>query len=144
LEIIDIPSSVTIIDDGSFEGCTEHESCLIADKYRLVSIGARAFAKCTSLRSFSVPPLVGEINSTCFTECIHLYELKFMSSECLKRVIGDRLLDDVLDEFGVTGSSSLFRIDVEDGGGVELKFQGWSQVGDCEGDLEFSLIQDIP
>jgi hypothetical protein len=135
LDIIDIPSSVTIIDDSSFEGCTELASCLIADDSRLVSIGARAFAKCTSLRSFSPPPLVGDIGSTCFIECIHLYELKFMSSECLKRAIGDRLLDDILDEFGVTGSSSLFRIDVEDGEGVELEFQGWSQVGDCKGDL---------
>jgi hypothetical protein len=93
LEIIDIPSSVTILGDSSFEGCRELESCLIANNSRLIAIGAEAFAKRTSLRLFSLPPLVGEIGSKCFSEGIYLYELKFMSSECLKRVIGDRLLD---------------------------------------------------
>jgi hypothetical protein len=145
LSIIDIPASVTIIDESSFEGCDELESCLIPRDSRLVTLGAKAFAKCTSLRSFSIPPQVGGIGSKCFDECIHLYRLKFISSECLQRVCDDRLLHDALDGFGVSASSSLFRIEVEDGG-VELKFPGWTYVygrGNGEEDLELSLVRDI-
>jgi hypothetical protein len=143
LEIVAIPASVAIIDESSFEGCTELGSCLMANDSSLVTIGAKAFAKCTSLRSFVLPPLVEEIGSNCFNECIHLYRLKFMSSECLQRVIGAGLLDDALYEFGVSGSSSLFRIEVGDGGGVELKFPGWTYVCGCEEDSDLSLVRDI-
>jgi hypothetical protein len=142
LEIIDIPASATIIDESSFEGCDGLESCLIRRDSALATLGAKAFEKCTSLRSFSIPRHVGEIGSNCFNECIHLYQLKFMSSELLTRVIGHRFLDDALDEFGVRGSSSLFRIEVEDGG-VELKVPGWTYVCSCEGNLQFSLTGDI-
>jgi hypothetical protein len=56
-------------------------------------------------------------------------------------MIGDRLLENALGEFGVRGSSSLFRIDLEDGG-VGFNFTGWSYV--CsERNLELSLIRDI-
>jgi hypothetical protein len=142
LEIIDIPASVTIIGESPFEGCNELESCLIPRDSKLVMLGGRGFVKCTSLRSFSIPPHVGEISSKCFDEGIHLYQLEIMSAECLKIVIGDRFRDDALDEFGVRGSSSLFRIEVEDGG-VELKFPGWSHVYGDEADSEWSLVRDI-
>jgi hypothetical protein len=143
LVIIDIHASVTIVDEASFEGCDGLESCVMDGDPSLVTIGARAFANCRSLRSFDIPLQVGEIGSKCFNNCIHLYRLQFRSSECLKRVIGDRLLDDALNEFGLRGSSTLFRIEVEDGGGVELKLPGWSCVCDGEGDLELSLIRNI-
>jgi hypothetical protein len=142
-EIIDTPVSVTIIDEASFEGCDGLESCVMDRDSFLLTIGAKAFANCGSLRSFAIPPQVGEIGSKSFHNCMHLYRLQFRSSDCLKRVVGDRLLDDALDEFGVAGSSGLFRIEVEDGGGAKLKFPGWSCVCGCEGDLELSLIRDI-
>jgi hypothetical protein len=52
LASIEISSSVTILAESSFEGCTELASCLIGEDSSLVSIGARAFARCISLRSF--------------------------------------------------------------------------------------------
>jgi hypothetical protein len=140
LSIIEIPSSVTIIADRSFEGCTEHESCLITQNSKLVTIGAEAFANCTSLRSFDIPPAVGEIGSNCFSECIYLYRLKFWTSESLKRVFGELSVDEVLEGIGLITTSSLLRIDVEDGG-EELQFPGWSSVG-REGDSELSLVTD--
>jgi hypothetical protein len=140
LEIVAIPASVAIIGESSFEGCTELGSCLIPRDSKLITLGAKTFAKCISLRSFVVPPLVGEIGSNCFTECIHLYQLKAMPLECLQRVVGARLLDDALYEFGMSGSSSLFRIEIGDGG-VRLKFPGWSYVCGCEEDLDLSLVR---
>jgi hypothetical protein len=140
---IEIPSSVTIIEEASFEGCYELESCLIPIDSSLVRIGGRAFAKCGSLRSLEIPPLIGEIDRNCFTTCIHLYQLKFWSSESLKRIVGDRSLDDALEEFGVSVRSSLFRIDVGDEG-VEMQFAGWARdsVPDDDGNLHLTLVPD--
>jgi hypothetical protein len=38
-----------------------------------------------------------------------------MSSESLRRVVGDGPLDEIMEGVGVRMNSSLFRIDVEDG-----------------------------
>jgi hypothetical protein len=142
LSIIDIPASIRIIEESSFEGCEELESCIIPRDSKLVTLGAKAFAKCTSLRSFSIPRQVGEIGSNCFKKSMYLYRLSFQSSESLARIIGNRSLDDALDEFGVSASSSLFRIEVGDGG-MRLKFPGWTYVCGCEGDLERSLVRNV-
>jgi hypothetical protein len=77
-----------------------------------------------------------------FDKCAYLYRLMFGSTESLKRVVGDRSLDEALDEFDVSLSSSLFRIDVEDVG-VELNTAGWVLVGGGEGDSHFTLVQDL-
>jgi hypothetical protein len=57
-------------------------------------------------------------------------------------VIGHRSVDEALDKFGVTGSSGLFRIDIEDGE-IELKFPGWVSVRCGEEGLHFSLVRDF-
>jgi hypothetical protein len=141
---IEIPASVKSIEEAAFERCTELESCLMDRESSLVTIGARAFANCTSLRSFSIPRQVAGIGSECFTGCIYLSRLEFMSSESLKRVIGDLSLDCALDTFAVNSRSGLFRIDVNDGQ-VELIFAGWARNPVCGagGDLHLSLVQDI-
>jgi hypothetical protein len=100
---------------------------LIDDDASLVAIGARAFTRCTSLR--------------CFYESIHLRQLKFRSSESLKTVIGDQPLDDALNEFRASISSTLFRGEVELAE-VELKLPGWISVRG-EGDVQVSLCRDI-
>jgi hypothetical protein len=139
LESIEIPGSVTIIGENSFEGCSELETCLIAEDSSLVAIGGRAFAECTSLKSFSIPGLVAVIGGNCFSECNHLYRLKFGSSTFLKTVVGDRSLDDALYDFGVSINSSLFGLDIVDGG-LELNFPGWISVHDGDGNLHLSLV----
>jgi hypothetical protein len=139
---IEIPVSVTIIEEASFEGCTELESCLMNEDSSLAKISEMAFANCTSLRSFYVPRRIGAIGSNCFNECIYLYQLTFGSSQSLKRVIGDRLLDDALDDIGVSTGSGLFRIGVQDDG-VELKFAGWVSLPVNEGDLHLTLVRDL-
>jgi hypothetical protein len=108
----------------------------------LVAIGVRAFAKCSSLRSFSIPGLVAVIGANCFSECIHLYRLKFGSSTFLKTVLGDRSLDDALYDFGVSINSSLFGLDIVDGG-LESKVPGWISVLDEDGDLHLSLVENL-
>jgi hypothetical protein len=138
---IDFPRSVEIIGEASFERCTELDSCLIDQDSSLVMIGVRAFANCTSLRSFSIPQQVGEIGSNCFKKCNYLYRLKFQSLGSLAKVIRNQSLDEALDGFGVTVSSTLFRIELEDEG-VKFKFP-WSYVCDSEGDLQLSLVGDI-
>jgi hypothetical protein len=100
-----IPSSVTVIEKCSFEGCSQLESCLITEDSSLVTIGVRAF---------DIPPRVGEIGKDCFNKCIHLYRFGFMSAESMKRVIGDRSVDEALDEFGVTASSCESKMEIED------------------------------
>jgi hypothetical protein len=57
-------------------------------------------------------------------------------------VIGDQSLDDALDKFGVTTSSGLFRIDIEDCE-LEMKFPGWVSVEDAERNFGFSLVRDV-
>jgi hypothetical protein len=113
---------------------------LIDKDSSLVAIGAKAFAKCASLRSFDVPPRVGNIGGSCFNRCTCLFRLKFASSESLKRVVGDRSLDDALEEFGL--SSGVIKIEVEDGG-VEVKFPGWVSLPFGKGDLDLTLVRDI-
>jgi hypothetical protein len=135
---IEMPACVTIIDDGAFEGCSQLESCLIARDSSLVRIGGRAFAKCPSLRSFYFPSQVNDIGSKCFSESIYLYRLTFRSSESLTRVIGDRPLEDALEEFGVSVNTSLFGINLEEGGS-ESNFPGWAYDSGDE-QLQLSLV----
>jgi hypothetical protein len=140
---IEIPPSVTNLGESSFEGCTELKYCVIDEDSSLIAIGAAAFAKCTSLRSFDIPHLIGEIGCSCFGGCLHLYRLRFVSTESMKSVIGRRSLDDALQQFGVIALSMRFRIVVEDGGGG-LKFSGWVSVADDDGDLHLTFVRDLP
>jgi hypothetical protein len=139
LDRIEIPSSLTILEESSFEGCAELEFCLIDGNSKLITISGRALARCTSLRSFSIPQHVGEIGS--FSDCIHLYRLKFASSKSLKRIIASISLDDASWSFGVSPSPSLFRIDIEDGG-EELNHPGWASLGSCEGDVKLWFVRE--
>jgi hypothetical protein len=140
---IEIPSSVTIFDESSFEGCDELETCLIEEDSSLVTIGVTAFAKCTSLRSFSIPRRVETIGDNCFIQCFYLYHLKFASSESLKRVVGDRSLEDAIEEFGVFASSGLFSTEVEDGG-ASRKFGSYGSAAVGDANLESSPVRDLP
>jgi hypothetical protein len=86
------------------------------------------------VRSFSIPRHVGEIGNNCFDECDYLYRLTVRSSDWLKRVVGDRSVEDALNKLGVIASWSRVRIEVEDGG-EELNHPGWISSDDDGGDL---------
>jgi hypothetical protein len=60
----------------------------------------------------------------------------------LRTIVGDLLLDDLLNRLGVNVGSGLMMIDVESGG-EELKFPGWVSVVDCEGDSQLTLVRDF-
>jgi hypothetical protein len=102
LSSVEIPASVTVIEKYAFEGCDGLESCSMDEDSSLVTIGYAAFANCASLKSFTIPRRVGEISNDCFIGCKYLYRLKFKSSESLKRVVGDRSMDDARDKLGVS------------------------------------------
>jgi hypothetical protein len=139
---IEIPSSVAIFEESSFDGCTELESCLMHEDSSLVTIGARVFANCTLLRSFDISRVADGIGSNAFNQCIHLNRLKFRSLESLKRVVGARSLDDALDEFGVSRNSSLFKIEIDDVE-ADLRFPGWVSLRDGDGGLHLTLVPDL-
>jgi hypothetical protein len=142
LSEIEIPASVSIIDKSCFEGCRELESCLMDRNSSVVRIGDRAFAKCILLRSFNIPARIDVIGRNCFTGCICLYRVMFRSSDSLRKFVGDRSLDDALEGIGLTASSGLFRIDLEDER-LKLKFAGWSYGDGGEGLSELSLVRDL-
>jgi hypothetical protein len=54
-------------------------------------------------------------------------------------VIGDQSLEDALDSLGVSHTSTLFRIEIEDGR-TELKFPGWISVSGDEGHFQLSPV----
>jgi hypothetical protein len=67
-------------------------------------------------RSFSIPLMVKRPGINHFKKCIYLDQLKVRSLPSLKRVIPDGSLDDAFDEFDLSGSPDLFRIDIDDRG----------------------------
>jgi hypothetical protein len=108
----------------------------------MLTISATAFAKRTSLRTFSIPLRVVQIDRNCFDKRIHLYRLKFQSSESLTRVVGDRSLENALDEFGVSSGSGLLTIIIAEGG-VDVKFAESVYVHNVDEDSELSLVRDL-
>jgi hypothetical protein len=136
-----IPASVQKIEEAALKGCNGLESCLIAEKVNLVTIEKEAFSECFSLRSFCVPLSVAGIREKCFDKCVSLHRLRFVSGQSLKSLIGDLMLDEALERFGLYEIWSLFQIEIEDGG-VRCELRGWSPVAD--GSSHLVLSQDIP
>jgi hypothetical protein len=138
LTSIMVPGSVEIIGESAFRKCDGLEQCLMDRDAALVRIEEKAFTDCRSLRSFDVPKSVARIGRKCFKRCRCLHQLTFGCTATLKRIIGDVILDEALDQIGFADISGLFRIEVNDEG-VDLEFPGWISVG--EGDSTLVLIQ---
>jgi hypothetical protein len=137
---IAIPASVEIIGEEAFKACTGLENCFLDENASLVRIEMAAFAKCTSLRFFCVPRMVESIGQNCFAKDHVLSRLKFDSSDSLRKVVGPMSLDEALGHFGFNEISSVFGIEIAQGG-VDLEFPGWSSLVDPDSHL--TIIQAI-
>jgi hypothetical protein len=136
-----VPQSVQMIGENCFNGCEALESCLIAENANLRRIEKGAFFECQSISSFSIPKGIEVICDDCFKKCRSLCRLSFVSAETLKRLIGDFMLDEALENFGLDELSGLLRIEIEDGE-ADFDFPGWSSAADKSSHL--TLISDIP
>jgi hypothetical protein len=136
---IAIPASVEIIEDEAFKGCFALVYCLIDEDAKLVRIGTGVFAKCDSLTSFYVPERVESIGQDCFEACSPLSVLRFGSANALKAVVGQMILDRALEHIGFSGLSTVFRIEVAQGGS-DLEFPGWSS--SLEADSHVTFVRD--
>lgn len=74
IEHINLPHSITTIENGAFHGCTSLSSINMSDG--LLSIGDEVFDGCTSLSSISIPEKVNEIKEKTFRGCISLKEVR--------------------------------------------------------------------
>jgi hypothetical protein len=136
-----IPRTVQTIGENCFTKCRGMESFVIAENAALGQIERGTFSECDSLRSFSIPKSVEAISEDCFKKCCSLHRLKFFSGESLKKLIGDFMLADALENFGFDDKSNLLRIEIDDGG-AHSDFPGWSSFADEN--LHLILVQNIP
>ena len=70
LTSIEIPNSVTSIEEGAFEGCSSLTSITIPN--RVTSISEQAFLNCTGLTSISIPSSLTYIGHWAFGGCENL------------------------------------------------------------------------
>ena len=73
-----IPSGVTEIADGMFEGCKALVSVTLHDG--IVSIGNRAFYDNVKLRSIVLPKSIGSIGEEAFYGCEILADITFLGT----------------------------------------------------------------
>ena len=84
LEFINLPSTVTSIEDATFPGCEALESIAIPSS--VTSIGEYAFHSCISLESISIPPPVTSIGLGAFKGCKKLKEVTFQPPHQLRAI----------------------------------------------------------
>ena len=77
LESIEIPSSVTFIDQDAFGDCTSLKSVTFGEDSQLTYIGHCAFLNCTSLESIEIPSSVTSIEFRAFESCTSLTSVTF-------------------------------------------------------------------
>lgn len=71
---IEIPDSVTVIEDAAFADCTALESVILPKN--LESIGSYLFDGCTSLESIKLPEGITYIGAEAFSRCTKLKEIE--------------------------------------------------------------------
>lgn len=76
LKSVEIPATVTDIDDSVFERCSNLETITFAEGSRLVKIGDAAFRYCESLTEFIIPDSVTEIGEYAFAFCRELASIE--------------------------------------------------------------------
>ena len=74
---IDIPATITTIEDSAFDGCIHlsHVNIELCEDTQLTSIGAYAFFDCRELTNFEMPESLLKIDSCAFARCSELTEV---------------------------------------------------------------------
>ena len=78
LTSIDIPNSVTSIEQGTFSDCNSLTNTYIPSS--VTSIGKEAFASCSHLTDINIPSSVKSIESQAFMQCLRLKSINIPSS----------------------------------------------------------------
>ena len=73
LKSVTIPSSVTCVDQNTFNGCSSLEEIIIPAS--VTSIGSQAFQNCSSLMEITIPKGVTSIGWCAFSGCSSLMEI---------------------------------------------------------------------
>ena len=85
---INIPESVTIIDDGAFCNCSSLTSVTIPNG--VTKIGAKAFSGCDSITSITIPDSVSIIGDEAFAHCKNLTTINVdVNNEHYKSIDGN-------------------------------------------------------
>ena len=82
LEEINIPNTVTVIENSAFSGCTKLEQVNFSNK--LTKIESYGFSDCTSLKKITVPDSINSIGNSIFQNCTSLTEVHL--SNALKEI----------------------------------------------------------
>lgn len=85
---LNLPASLTTIGDGAFRGIYYLEKIVFAADSKLESIGAYAFASCSSLTSFDVPNTVTRVGAYAFKGCSNLTTVTFAEGGSEDLVLG--------------------------------------------------------
>ena len=88
LKRVKIPDTVTYIENGAFEDCSELVSVKLSSS--LTSIGENTFYGCSKLASITIPEGVTEIGNQAFAGCNKLISITIPSSVA---TIGERAFD---------------------------------------------------
>ena len=101
LREITIPSCVTKIGEGAFEGCIELYEVNFADNSNVTTIGELAFGNCSKLRfvDFGDNSQLVTIGDAAFDECWGLYSVQFGANSKLESISG---------AFNYTGIQQIF------------------------------------
>jgi hypothetical protein len=84
-----LASDIEILARGSFWSCRTIRRFECEPSSKLRCIADRAFAKCTALRSVSIPPSVEVLAGFCFRKCRTLLEVRVESGSKLREVQPD-------------------------------------------------------
>ena len=78
LTSVQLPDSVTTIDEGAFFGCSRLTNIELSDS--LMNIGAYAFADCSGLTNIELPNSVTNIGEGAFDGCENLFKVNAVES----------------------------------------------------------------
>ena len=86
LTSIEIPASVTTIDESAFQGSSSLSSVTFAEGSKLSVIGNQAFYNCTTLSSIIIPASVTTIDERAFYNCQSLSSITFAEGSKLNTI----------------------------------------------------------